>query len=206
MGFLGPVPAAQVTAMYFVEKRQLHLQAACTVPCVTTGIKFERLGFSGGLKLVLEGWSGPLTGRTEHYDVECSFDIQLPNRATPSGTVIVETANHPNGIEVPIRFDGLIIPPTTTPDSAPAAPTKSDVPVIAKKPVIPAPPNYHVSDDEKSTLCGRNPSPSSSWHALQTADMSSLSSMTNSSSCYQRPLWAQTSSGRSISSRWASLR
>ena len=81
--------------------------------------------------------------------MECSFDIQLPNRATPSGTVIVETANHLNGVEVPIHFDGPIIPPTTTPDPTPAAPTKPDVPVIAKEPVTPAPPTYRVSDDEK---------------------------------------------------------
>jgi hypothetical protein len=144
MGFLGLVPADKVTATYLVQKRQLVLQAAGTVPCVTTGIKFERVPFFvGGLKFTLEGWTGPLTGETEQYNIETSFSIQLPNRATPSNNILVETANHPDGLEVPIVFDPFTIISKPTPDPAPAAPTKAD------EPITPAPSTFLAVPDEQ---------------------------------------------------------
>jgi hypothetical protein len=141
MGFLSLIPADQVTATYFVQKRQLVLQASGTVPWVTTGIKFEPVPFFvGGLKYTLEGWTGPLTEETEQYTIESSFTIQLPNRATPSGSLIVETANHPDGLVVPIVFDGIII----------VKQTQGTVPpVVAQEPTTPAPPTFLVLPDEQ---------------------------------------------------------
>jgi hypothetical protein len=104
MGFLGLVPADQVTALYLVETHTLRLQAAGTVPVVTNGILFNRQVWMGGPKFALEGWTGPLTGETERYNVEFEFTIQLPDPALPSDSLIVVTANHPEGLEVPIQF------------------------------------------------------------------------------------------------------
>ena len=113
MGFLGLVPADQVTAIYLVESHMLRLHASGTVPVVTSGIRFDRQPLLGGLKFALEGWTGPLTGETESYKAELEFSIQLPNPALPSDYLTVVTANHPKGLQVPIRFTGLIVPPKT---------------------------------------------------------------------------------------------
>jgi hypothetical protein len=134
MGFLGLVPADQVTAIYLVESHMLRLHASGTVPVVTSGIRFDRQPLLGGLKFALEGWTGPLTGETESYKAELEFSIQLPNPALPSDYLTVVTANHPEGLQVPIRFTGLIVPPKTA-DPAPE----------------PAPPAFttDVADDEQ---------------------------------------------------------
>jgi hypothetical protein len=113
MGFLGLIPANQVGALYEVKTRQLLLSANGKVQEFTSGIAFHREPWLGGLKFALEGWTGPITSQTQEYKVEDSFSIQLPSPVTPSGTVIVVTANHPQGIIVPIRFTGLVPPPTT---------------------------------------------------------------------------------------------
>jgi len=126
MGFLGLVPADQVTAEYLVETHTLVLHASGTVPVVTTGIRFDRQHWLGALKFNLEGWTGPVTGRTESYKVQLEFTIQLPNPALPTGSVIVVTANHPDGLVVPIRFTGFIVPPKTVdpaPETSPAVTT-----------------------------------------------------------------------------------
>jgi hypothetical protein len=158
MGFLGLVPADQVTAMYLVEKHMLRLQAAGTVPVVTTGIRFDRQLWTGGLKFALEGWTGPLTGETESYSVELEFTIQLPNPALPSDSLIVVTANHPEGLEVPIRFTGLIVPPKTA-DPATVVPTKTDNPQVAEKLITPAPPAFttNVAEDEQINALYKTP-------------------------------------------------
>jgi hypothetical protein len=135
MGFLGLVPADQVTAIYLVEKHMLRLKATGTVPAVTSGIRFDRQPLLGGLKFALEGWTGPLTGETESYQVEFEFTIQLPNPALPLDYLIVVTANHPEGLEVPIRFTGLIVPPKT-------ASTSPDKLQAAEKRTTPAPPVF----------------------------------------------------------------
>ena len=123
MGFLGLVPADQVTAEYLVEKHALVIEASGTVPVVTTGIRFDRQQWFGGLKFALEGWTGPLTGETESYNVRLEFTIQLPNPALPTDALVVVTANHPEGLVVPIRFTGFVPPKTADPASkAPAAP------------------------------------------------------------------------------------
>jgi len=127
MGFLGLVPADQVTAEYLVEKHELVLQASGTVPVVTTGIRFDRQQWFGALKFALEGWSGPLTGETESYNVELKFTIQLPNPALPTGSVVVLTANNPDGLVVPIRFTGFVPPPKTTDPAPVASPAQSAV-------------------------------------------------------------------------------
>jgi hypothetical protein len=123
MGFLGLVPADQVTAEYLVEKHMLLLQASGTVPVATSGIQFDPQPWLGALKYALEGWTGPLTGETESYNVELGFTIQLPNPALPTDSVVVVTANHPEGLVVPIRFTGLIVPPKTADPPPVASPT-----------------------------------------------------------------------------------
>jgi hypothetical protein len=150
MGFLGLVPADQVTAMYLVETHTLRLQATGTVLVVTSGIKFDRQPLLGGLKFALEGWTGPLTGETESYKAELEFTIQLPNPALPSDYLTVVTANHPEGLEVPIRFTGLIVPPKT-PDPPPVVSTSPDKPRVAEKPATPAPPLFttDVAEDDQ---------------------------------------------------------
>ena len=150
MGFLGLVPADQVTAMYLVRERKLRLHARGTVPSITTGIKFTREPWLGGLKFLLEGWTGPLTGGTEQYNVELSFNIQLPNLATPSDDLIVVTANHPDGFKVPIRFDGFNPMPITSKEP-PADPGKADEPRVGEEPTTPAPPVFlpNLGEDEQ---------------------------------------------------------
>ena len=125
MGFFGLVPADKVTAEYLVEKHMLVLHASGTVPVVTTGIRFDRQQWFGALKFALEGWTGPLTGETETYNQQLEFTIQLPNPALPTDSLVVVTANHPEGLVVPIRFTGLIVPPKTAdpaPEPSPAPP------------------------------------------------------------------------------------
>jgi hypothetical protein len=149
MGFLGLVPADQVTAIYLVETHTLRIQATGTVPVVTSGIQFDRQPLLGGLKFALEGWTGPLTGETESYKVELEFTIQLPNPALPSDYLIVVTANHPEGLEVPIRFTGFIPPKTT--DAPPVVSTNPDKLQAAEKRTTPAPPvsTTDVAEDEQ---------------------------------------------------------
>jgi hypothetical protein len=135
MGFLGLIPADQVGALYEVRTRKLLLSAKGKVQEYTSGIAFHREPWLGGLKFALEGWTGPITQGVGEYTVEDSFDIQLPSPATPSGSVIVVTANHPKGIIVPIRFTGFNPPPpsedpTSQKTSVSDAPT-SDVVELA---------------------------------------------------------------------------
>jgi hypothetical protein len=149
MGFLGPVPADEVTAIYLVETHTLRLQASGTVPPFTSGIQFDRQPLPGGLKFVLEGWTGPLTEGTESYNVELDFTILLPNPVFPSDYVIVVTANHPEGLKVPIRFTGFIPPKTT--DPAPVVSTNVDKSQTAEEPIAPTTPalTSYVAGDEQ---------------------------------------------------------
>jgi len=111
MGFLGPIPADEIGAIYQIQKRILLLSATGKVLKGTYGINFVRQPFAGGLKFALEGWSGPIIAGTEEYKAQTQFPIQLPNPVTPSDYCIVTTANHPKGILVKIYYDGLGPPP-----------------------------------------------------------------------------------------------
>lgn len=61
------------------------------------------------------------------------------------------TANHPEGLTVPIRFDGLLPPKTTQEPVTPVGPTKADGPVVEKEPITPALPllTAHPAEDEQ---------------------------------------------------------
>ena len=111
--------------------------------------QLDRQPFLGGLKFVLEGWSGPSTEGTSHYDVDLEVSIQLPNPATPSDSLIVVTANHPEGLFVPIRFDGLII--RLKPTQEPATQADPGETGVAQEPSTPAPPveKAHLAEDEQ---------------------------------------------------------
>lgn len=127
MGFGGLIPADKLAATYDPTNQKLTLYAEGTVPEASYGFNFERAPLEGGLKFALHGWTGPSV-KQQPYTWEQAFDIQLPNRATPSNTVIIVTANHSNGEVVPIRWLGLKGQPAkdrddiTWNDSAPSEP------------------------------------------------------------------------------------
>lgn len=152
MGFLGPVPADQVTAVYFTRECLLRLKASGNVPPATTGIKFHHDSFVGGLKYTLEGWTDPVCFGTEQYEVELAFSIQLPNPVIPSDNVVVVTANHPDGLTVPIHFEPKVLSPKTATETVtPAAAAKPDAPRVEQKPTAPAPPvsKAHLAENEQ---------------------------------------------------------
>lgn len=129
MGFSGPISADKLSATYDSITQTLTLYAEGTVPDGSYGFNFERDLLPGGLKFTLEGWTPPFWGRPEEpYKWQQAFEIQLPSRATPSNTVIIVTANHPNGEVVPIRWLELKNQPTKERDditwykSAPSEP------------------------------------------------------------------------------------
>jgi hypothetical protein len=109
MGFLGTIPANKLSALYDTSKRALILYAEGEVMGATYGFNFKQdTTFFGGLKFTLQAWSGPITGKKQSYTHQQSFNMILPSPVFPSGNVIIVTANHPQGIAVPIRYTGLI--------------------------------------------------------------------------------------------------
>jgi len=110
MGFLGPIPASKLAASYDFKTRTLTLSAEGTIQEATYGITFKRLPWMGGLKFILEGWTGPLTGEEAPYEHSQSFDdIQLPNPAFPSDSVIIVDATKIHGVKVPIHWVGGLL-------------------------------------------------------------------------------------------------
>ncbi|KAI9856324.1 MAG: hypothetical protein M1813_009160 [Trichoglossum hirsutum] len=108
MGFLVPIPADKLAALYDTKNRALILTASGNKRDITSSIFFKRLPLPGGLKFELEGWVGPITGETSPYTHQQAFPMQLPNRVFPSGYVIIIDANNPEGVQVPIRYTGLL--------------------------------------------------------------------------------------------------
>ncbi|KAH8689608.1 hypothetical protein BGW36DRAFT_391211 [Talaromyces proteolyticus] len=100
MGFLQMISADELSAVYHVNEGQLVLNAEGKTQDFTTGITFIRQPFPGGLKFNLEGWVGPLNGKTSTYNKTQGFDIAPP---IPKEVVIV-TANYPNGKLVPVEI------------------------------------------------------------------------------------------------------
>jgi len=100
MGFLQPIPADDLSAVYHVNEGQLVLTAEGKIQDVTTGIEFIRQPYPGGLKFNLEGWVGPLDGKSSTYKKTQEYDIAPP---IPKEVVIV-TANYPNGKLVPVEI------------------------------------------------------------------------------------------------------
>jgi hypothetical protein len=109
MGFLGIIPANKLSALYDTSKRTLILYAEGEVMGATYGFNFKQdTNFFGGLKFTLYAWSGPITGKKQPYTHQQSFNMILPSPVLPSGNVIIVTANHPQGIAIPIYYTGLI--------------------------------------------------------------------------------------------------
>lgn len=108
MGFLGTIPANKLSALYDTTKRTLILYAEGDVMGATYGFNFRQDTIFGGLKFTLQAWTGPLTGKNQHYNHQQSFSIQLPSPVFPSGSVVIVTSNHPEGLAVPIHYTGLI--------------------------------------------------------------------------------------------------
>ena len=109
MGFIVPVSATGLGAVYDSTKRQLLLSAKGNVEEITTNIHFQRLTWLGGLKFRLVGWSGPLTGKEHSYSVNDRFSIDLRSGALPARFVVVADAKNPEGklVEIDYRNDGL---------------------------------------------------------------------------------------------------
>jgi hypothetical protein len=133
MTTLGLVSADSLAAEYRAQTQNLLLVADGNVVQFTGDPQFNRLSLPGGLLFQLEAWVGPIEWppTTRPYHVMNSFNIQLPNRATPSNFVTIITANHPKGIQVPIAFEGLT--PPQIPD------TQKDLAARLKSPAVTAP-------------------------------------------------------------------
>jgi hypothetical protein len=104
MGFLQLIPATELKARYNRVAKQLILSASGETLTFTADISFQRETFLGGLKFALRGWVGPLTGGKNTYTQSQNFSIDLPNRTDPSNTVIIVTANHPEGVTIDIEY------------------------------------------------------------------------------------------------------
>ncbi len=122
MGFLGIIPANKLAALYDTKQQKLILYAEGVVKGATYGFNFRRDPFVGGLKFTLMAWTGPLTGKDQPYSFNQAFAIHLPQPHFSSGSVLIVTANHPEGELVPIHYTGYV-PPHTDLVAASAADT-----------------------------------------------------------------------------------
>ncbi|KAK1700632.1 hypothetical protein BDP55DRAFT_723140 [Colletotrichum godetiae] len=107
LSHLSPVPITQqgLQAWYDNDSKQLILRARGNAIHITTGIEFKRLPFLGGLLFEVQGWVGPVTQGTQPYDVENTFNIELPSRVFPSGFVLIKGAE---GAEYKIKIQPLL--------------------------------------------------------------------------------------------------
>lgn len=111
MGFLGTIPADKLSALYDTASQTLILTAEGDVMGATYGFNFKQdTSILGGLRFTLQAWTGPLTGKKQHYTHQQSFKMHLPSPVYPSGEVVIITANHPKGVVVPIFYTGFIPP------------------------------------------------------------------------------------------------
>ncbi|EXF74494.1 hypothetical protein CFIO01_01972 [Colletotrichum fioriniae PJ7] len=96
LSHLSPIPITQqgLQAFYDNDNKQLLLRAQGNAVPITTGIEFKRLPFFGGLLFEVQGWVGPVTHGTQPYNVENTFNIDLPSRVTPSGSVFIKGADN----------------------------------------------------------------------------------------------------------------
>ncbi|WYZ35369.1 hypothetical protein EsH8_X_000016 [Colletotrichum jinshuiense] len=137
LSHLQPVPADSISALYDNDKKTLILEASGNAVNITTDIHFQRLPFLGGLLYELQGWVGPVTLGDEPYSVTNSFNIDLPSRVFPSGTVVIKTANNNQWV---IKIEPLLKKGTQKPQTATNATAEFDVPEVnfvpAREPII----------------------------------------------------------------------
>ena len=105
MGFLGVIPAEELSAFYDPVRRTLTLSAKGEVQEFTYGFKFFQLPWVGGWKFELRAWSGPHTGHLQPYSFTQKFDLYLV--PFPKDVIIV-TANNFGGASVEIHYGGLL--------------------------------------------------------------------------------------------------
>ncbi|KAK1530624.1 uncharacterized protein CCOS01_05727 [Colletotrichum costaricense] len=108
LSHLSPIPITQqgLHASYDNDNKQLILRAQGNAIHITTGIEFKRIQqFVGGLLFEVQGWVGPVTHGIQPYDIENTFNIDLPNRVTPSGFVIIKGAE---GAEYKVKIQPLL--------------------------------------------------------------------------------------------------
>lgn len=103
MGFLEYIPAEKLRATYNTESQILTLYAEGKVLQFTGGIDFSQQIVPGLFKFDLQGWVGPLTGRTVEYKREKEFNIAIP--APIKSVIIVDANNYPDGQHVPIHYE-----------------------------------------------------------------------------------------------------
>lgn len=79
------------------------------------------------------GWTGPLTGKQQPYEHKQAFSIYLPQPNFNSKSVLIVTANHPEGVAIPIYYTG-IIPPITGLETSDAVNPAADAVVSTASP------------------------------------------------------------------------
>lgn len=107
MGFLGPVPASELAAVYDPAKQALTLSASGNAQNFTYGFFFKRTPWEGGLRFELWGWTGPIGEGTSPFSYSQTFTIPNILLNDSSNTVVVVTANNPSGKVINIHWTGL---------------------------------------------------------------------------------------------------
>jgi hypothetical protein len=110
MGFLQFIPASRLSAIY--TNGRLGLSATGDAQQFTSGIEFvPDTQFAGGLKYNLMGWVGPLTGKSQPYQQQQSFEVAgVPKQ------VVVQDASGSHVVKVELVPDGTKA--ATTPAAA----------------------------------------------------------------------------------------
>jgi hypothetical protein len=107
MGFIGKMPASELSALYDTRKGELILYAEGDVMEASYGYQFRRLNYAGGLLFELIGGTGPMTGKMGHYTHTQKFAMKLPLPHFASDVVTIQTANNPKGEQVKIYYTGF---------------------------------------------------------------------------------------------------
>jgi hypothetical protein len=122
LGFLQLVPASELKAVYVAtppDSGKLVLTARGEAQKFTSGIAFQAdAGERGELRFSLMGWVGPLAQGKTAYERTQSFE----ELRFPGARILVETANHPSGIQVPVD----VVPIEAAPMAAAAAVQPAD--------------------------------------------------------------------------------
>jgi hypothetical protein len=122
MGFLQLIPATELQATYAIETRTLLLRASGNAQKYTSDIHFSAQDEKGGERVfALMGWVGPLGTGTTPYTLEQRFE----NLEFPGNFVMIQTANHPQGAQVPV----MVV--ATLPAASAAAPSAQDMRRVA---------------------------------------------------------------------------
>ena len=122
MGFLQLIPATELKAVFVAtppDSGKLVLTARGDAQKFTSGIAFHAgTTESGELNFSLMGWVGPLAqGKTPYVRAQSFEELRFPG-----AQILVQTANHPSGIHVPVE----VVPIEQAPMAAALAAQPSD--------------------------------------------------------------------------------